>query len=102
MYSDEKKCKLSITFLQNDSIHLIYLQDALLGNQTLVSPVLGSSVANLSISNLTENIQFTIRNINPVQVSVKIIIFFMNLLILERITHHQHFDDQTNGIVYYL
>uniref|UniRef100_H2RXI8 Adhesion G protein-coupled receptor G2a n=1 Tax=Takifugu rubripes TaxID=31033 RepID=H2RXI8_TAKRU len=30
--------------------------------------VLGSSVANLSISNLTENIEFTIQNINPAQV----------------------------------
>ncbi|TWW70708.1 Adhesion G-protein coupled receptor G2 [Takifugu flavidus] len=41
--------------------------DAALSNQTLVGPVLGSSVANLSISNLTENIEFTIRNINPAQ-----------------------------------
>uniref|UniRef100_UPI0037E87F5B adhesion G-protein coupled receptor G2 n=1 Tax=Semicossyphus pulcher TaxID=241346 RepID=UPI0037E87F5B len=41
-------------------------QDASLHNQTLVSPVLGCSAANLSISNLAENIQFTIRNINPV------------------------------------
>uniref|UniRef100_A0A3Q3F875 Adhesion G-protein coupled receptor G2 n=2 Tax=Labrus bergylta TaxID=56723 RepID=A0A3Q3F875_9LABR len=41
-------------------------QDATLNNQTMVSPVLGSSVANLSISELTENIQFTIRNINPI------------------------------------
>ncbi|XP_047200551.1 adhesion G-protein coupled receptor G2 [Hippoglossus stenolepis] len=41
-------------------------QDSTLGNTTLVSPVLGSSVANLSISNLTEDIRFTIQNINPV------------------------------------
>ncbi|TNM96440.1 hypothetical protein fugu_016101 [Takifugu bimaculatus] len=41
--------------------------DAALSNQTLVGPVLGSSVANLSISNLTENIEFTIRNNNPAQ-----------------------------------
>uniref|UniRef100_A0AAX7SJL8 Adhesion G protein-coupled receptor G2a n=1 Tax=Astatotilapia calliptera TaxID=8154 RepID=A0AAX7SJL8_ASTCA len=39
-------------------------------NKTLVSAVLGSSVANLSISNLSENIKFTIRNRNPVHVSV--------------------------------
>ncbi|KAM6971575.1 adhesion G-protein coupled receptor G2 [Tautogolabrus adspersus] len=43
-----------------------FFQDATLNNQTMVSPVLGSSVANLSISKLTENIQFTIRNINPI------------------------------------
>jgi len=46
------------------------LQDAALGKETLVSPVLAASVANLSISNLKENIQFTIRNIEPVHVSV--------------------------------
>ncbi|TKS87493.1 Adhesion G-protein coupled receptor G2 [Collichthys lucidus] len=39
-------------------------QDATLDNQTSVSPILGSSVANLSISNLSENISFTIRMIN--------------------------------------
>ncbi|XP_022622773.1 adhesion G-protein coupled receptor G2 [Seriola dumerili] len=43
-----------------------FFQDATLDNNTLVSPVLGSSVANLSVSNLTEDIQFTIRNINPI------------------------------------
>lgn len=47
-----------------------FLQDAALKNQTLVGPVLGSSVANMSISNLKENIQFTIRNANPIPVSV--------------------------------
>ncbi|CAL8321279.1 unnamed protein product, partial [Boreogadus saida] len=35
-------------------------QDVALGNGTLVSPVLGSSVTNLSITNLRENIQFSI------------------------------------------
>ncbi|XP_068565634.1 adhesion G-protein coupled receptor G2 isoform X2 [Cebidichthys violaceus] len=44
----------------------VLFQDAALDKETLVSPVLAASVANLSISNLTENIQFTIRNINPV------------------------------------
>lgn len=72
---NEMKCKLNITFLHHDSIYFpfflfCFLQDAALDNQTLVSPVLGSSVANMSMSNLTENIQFTIRNINPVHVSV--------------------------------
>ncbi|KAL7373263.1 hypothetical protein ABVT39_002540 [Epinephelus coioides] len=42
-----------------------FFQDAALDNQTIVSPVLAASVANLSISNLKENIQFTIRSINP-------------------------------------
>ncbi|AWP21066.1 putative G-protein coupled receptor 64-like [Scophthalmus maximus] len=42
-----------------------FFQDKALDDKTLVSPVLGASVANLSISNLTENILFTIRNINP-------------------------------------
>ncbi|KAL6097563.1 adgrg2 [Pungitius sinensis] len=45
----------------------VFFQDASLDNQTLVSPVLAASVANLSISNLRENIQFTIRNIDPMQ-----------------------------------
>lgn len=53
----------------SSSIRPLCLQDAALNNQTLVGPVLGSSVANLSISNLTECIQFTIRNINAAQVS---------------------------------
>ncbi|XP_034416593.1 uncharacterized protein LOC117749883 [Cyclopterus lumpus] len=43
-----------------------FFQDAALDEKTLVSPVLAASVANLSISNLKENIQFTIRNIDPV------------------------------------
>lgn len=47
----------------------LHSQDAALSNRTLVGPVLGSSVANLSISNLTENIEFTIRNVNPTQAS---------------------------------
>ncbi|KAF1373236.1 hypothetical protein PFLUV_G00258280 [Perca fluviatilis] len=41
-------------------------KDAALDNKTLVSPVLAASVTNLSISNLSENIQFTIQNINPI------------------------------------
>ncbi|XP_006799273.1 adhesion G-protein coupled receptor G2 [Neolamprologus brichardi] len=43
-----------------------FFKDASLDNKTLVSTVLGSSVANLSISNLSENIEFAIRNSNPV------------------------------------
>ncbi|XP_047424369.1 adhesion G-protein coupled receptor G2 [Mugil cephalus] len=44
----------------------VFFQDASLNNEILVSPVLSSSVANLSISNLTENIEFTIKNSNPI------------------------------------
>ncbi|XP_067434971.1 adhesion G-protein coupled receptor G4 [Thunnus thynnus] len=43
-----------------------FFKDAALKNETLVSPVLGASIANMSISNLKENIQFTIRNTNPI------------------------------------
>lgn len=60
----EMHCTLIIKFF-------FILQDTALDNQTLVSPVLGCSVANLSISNLTENIQFTIRNVNPPHVNVQ-------------------------------
>ncbi|XP_060950246.1 adhesion G-protein coupled receptor G2 [Limanda limanda] len=42
-----------------------FFQDPSLENTTVVSPVLASSVANLSISNLSEDIQFTIQNTNP-------------------------------------
>jgi hypothetical protein len=45
------------------------LQDVALGNGTLVSPVLGSSVTNLSISNLRENIQFSICSPHSTQVN---------------------------------
>ncbi|XP_071387441.1 adhesion G-protein coupled receptor G4 [Centroberyx affinis] len=53
--------RVQFTFYTTTSL----FQDTALDNQTIVSPVLGSSVANLSISNLRENIQFTIQNINP-------------------------------------
>ncbi|KAE8279681.1 Adhesion G-protein coupled receptor G2 [Larimichthys crocea] len=53
-------------------------QDATLDNQTSVSPILGSSVANLSISNLSENISFTIRNINFPQKNYTVSCVFWN------------------------
>lgn len=62
-----------------------FLQDASLDNKTLVSTVLGSSVANLSISNLSENIEFTIRNSNPAHVSVMcstIVVLYCSLMII--------------------
>ncbi|XP_008290530.1 putative GPI-anchored protein PB15E9.01c [Stegastes partitus] len=58
----QQASRVQFTFYTRSS----FFQDESLDNQTLVSPILGSSVANLSISNLTENIEFTIRNVNPV------------------------------------
>ncbi|XP_029935794.1 adhesion G-protein coupled receptor G2 [Myripristis murdjan] len=58
----QQASRVQFTFYTTSSL----FQDSALGNQTIVSPVLASSVANLSISNLRENIQFTIRNTEPV------------------------------------
>uniref|UniRef100_A0A1A8NMS1 G protein-coupled receptor 64 n=2 Tax=Nothobranchius rachovii TaxID=451742 RepID=A0A1A8NMS1_9TELE len=60
----EKKhaCRVHFTFYTKNTL----FQDASLDNQTFVSPVLGSSVANLSISNLSEKIEFTITNMKPI------------------------------------
>ncbi|XP_038147041.1 adhesion G-protein coupled receptor G2 [Cyprinodon tularosa] len=52
--------RVQFTFYKNNS----FFQDSSLDNQTVVSSVLGSSVANLSISNLKENITFTIRHMS--------------------------------------
>ncbi|XP_026219871.1 mucin-3A isoform X2 [Anabas testudineus] len=54
--------RVQFTFYSKSS----FFQDSTLNNKTLVSPILSSSVSNLSISNLTNNIIFTIQNINPV------------------------------------
>ncbi|XP_073344180.1 adhesion G-protein coupled receptor G6-like [Pagrus major] len=62
----QQASRVQFTFYTTSAL----FQDSSLDNQTIVSPVLGSSVANLSISNLAENIQFTIRNINPITVNV--------------------------------
>lgn len=49
----------------------MYLQDKNLNDQLkLNSHILGSSVANLSIKNLSENVEFTLRNKQPVAVCV--------------------------------
>ncbi|XP_032359305.1 uncharacterized threonine-rich GPI-anchored glycoprotein PJ4664.02 isoform X2 [Etheostoma spectabile] len=58
----KKANRVQFTFYTKSSL----FQDASLDNKTLVSPVLAASVTNLSISNLSENIQFTIQNINPI------------------------------------
>ncbi|XP_017269619.1 adhesion G-protein coupled receptor G4 isoform X2 [Kryptolebias marmoratus] len=57
--------RVQFTFYTKNSLFM----DAALDNQTVVSPVLGSSVANLSINNLKENIKFMIKNTHPVQAS---------------------------------
>ncbi|KAM6953384.1 adhesion G-protein coupled receptor G2 [Aplochiton taeniatus] len=54
--------RVQFTFYQTT----LFFQDKSLGERRLISPVLGSSVANLSITNLTENVTFTLRNSQPV------------------------------------
>uniref|UniRef100_A0A672GQ58 Adhesion G protein-coupled receptor G2a n=1 Tax=Salarias fasciatus TaxID=181472 RepID=A0A672GQ58_SALFA len=60
----QQACRVQFTFYTTS----ILFQDVTLDDKTLVSPVLGCSVANLSISNLPENIEFTIRNITQIKV----------------------------------
>ncbi|KAM6953382.1 adhesion G-protein coupled receptor G2-like [Aplochiton taeniatus] len=63
---DQKRAsRVQFTFYQTTSV----FQDKSLGERRLISPVLGSSVANLSITNLTENVTFTLRHSQPVPVS---------------------------------
>ncbi|XP_077592714.1 adhesion G-protein coupled receptor G2-like [Stigmatopora nigra] len=54
----------------------VLFQDPTLSNQTTVSPVLASSVSNMSIGNLSDNIRFTIRNSPHVNVNSKAICVF--------------------------
>ncbi|XP_019897211.3 adhesion G-protein coupled receptor G4 isoform X2 [Esox lucius] len=54
--------RVQFTFYRTTSL----FQDPSLVAKELISPVLGSSVANLTISNLTDNLQFTLRNIRPI------------------------------------
>ncbi|XP_030253845.1 adhesion G-protein coupled receptor G2-like, partial [Sparus aurata] len=58
----QQASRVQFTFYTNPAL----FKDSALDNQITVSPVLGSSVANLSISNLNENISFTIRKTNPI------------------------------------
>ncbi|XP_046880032.1 mucin-12-like [Hypomesus transpacificus] len=53
--------RVQFTFYQNATL----FQDRGLGERKVISPVLASSVANLSISGLRENIKFTLRNTDP-------------------------------------
>ncbi|KAM9839731.1 uncharacterized protein adgrg2a [Aulostomus maculatus] len=61
----------------------ILFQDTRLNNQTIVSPVLASSVTNMSISNLTENIKFTIHHTNPLHTSFEALCAFWDF------AHHE-------------
>nr|XP_057916341.1 mucin-17-like isoform X2 [Doryrhamphus excisus] len=54
----------------------ILFQDGTLSNRTVVSSVLASSVTNLSISNLAENISFTIRNLHPLHANYEAVCAF--------------------------
>ncbi|XP_029384835.1 adhesion G-protein coupled receptor G2 isoform X2 [Echeneis naucrates] len=58
----QQASRVQFTFYNRSAL----FQDVTLNNTVRVSPVLSSSVANLSISNLTEDIRFTIRN-RPIQ-----------------------------------
>lgn len=57
------------------SFFLVF-QDISLNNQTNVSQILGSSVANLSISNLADNIRFSIRNPGEPQIDPQVRLCF--------------------------
>lgn len=52
------------------TFYAVSSQDATLNNQTVVSPVLGCSAANVSISNLSKNVRFTVRHLQPKPVRV--------------------------------
>ncbi|XP_051738532.1 adhesion G-protein coupled receptor G2 isoform X7 [Ctenopharyngodon idella] len=54
--------RVQFTFFQKST----FFQDKSLTQQMLNSHILGSSVANLSIKNLRENVEFTLRNKQPV------------------------------------
>ncbi|KAK5600036.1 hypothetical protein CRENBAI_011016 [Crenichthys baileyi] len=57
-------------------IHNSFFKDSSVGHQTAVSAVLGSSVANLSICNLKENITFTIMHMNLSQENITSCVFW--------------------------
>lgn len=60
----------SATFLQFILWIFMYRQDKNMTQQMLNSHILGSSLANLSIKNLREGVEFTLRNKQPVAVCV--------------------------------
>uniref|UniRef100_A0A3P9QE09 Adhesion G-protein coupled receptor G2-like n=1 Tax=Poecilia reticulata TaxID=8081 RepID=A0A3P9QE09_POERE len=57
--------RVQFTFYKKNSLFQVHFC-----NRTAVSPVLGSSVTNLSISNLQENVTFTITHSNLTQVRI--------------------------------
>ncbi|XP_014866283.1 PREDICTED: adhesion G-protein coupled receptor G2-like isoform X2 [Poecilia mexicana] len=68
----QQASRVQFTFYKNNFL----FKDSSLDNQTAVSPVLGSSVANLSISNLQENVTFTINHSNLTQNNVTSCVFW--------------------------
>ncbi|XP_043959937.1 adhesion G-protein coupled receptor G2 [Gambusia affinis] len=68
----QQASRVQFTFYKKNSL----FKDSGLDNRTAVSPVLGSSVANLSISNLKENITFTITHSNLTQDNVTSCVFW--------------------------
>lgn len=58
-------------FILDYSLLCIHLQDTNLNQMKLNSYILGSSMANLSIRNLRENVEFTLMNKQPVAVCVR-------------------------------
>uniref|UniRef100_A0A096MCY5 Adhesion G-protein coupled receptor G2 n=1 Tax=Poecilia formosa TaxID=48698 RepID=A0A096MCY5_POEFO len=69
----QQASRVQFTFYKNN---FLFKQDSSLDDQTAVSPVLGSSVANLSISNLQENVTFTITHSNLTQNNVTSCVFW--------------------------
>ncbi|XP_055086241.1 adhesion G-protein coupled receptor G2 [Periophthalmus magnuspinnatus] len=57
--------RVQFTFYTKSTLFM----DTTLNDKTTLSPVLASSVANLSIRNLREDIEFTIRNVNPIKIN---------------------------------
>uniref|UniRef100_A0A087XC38 Adhesion G-protein coupled receptor G2 n=1 Tax=Poecilia formosa TaxID=48698 RepID=A0A087XC38_POEFO len=68
----QQASRVQFTFYKNNFL----FKDSSLDDQTAVSPVLGSSVANLSISNLQENVTFTITHSNLTQNNVTSCVFW--------------------------
>ncbi|XP_023182517.1 adhesion G-protein coupled receptor G2 [Xiphophorus maculatus] len=68
----QQASRVQFTFYKTNSL----FKDSSLDNRTAVSPVLGSSVANLSISNLKDNITFTITHSNLTQDNVTSCVFW--------------------------
>lgn len=72
----------SATFLQFILWIFMYRQDKNMTQQMLNSHILGSSLANLSIKNLREGVEFTLRNKQPVAVCVCVFTYKLYIMSL--------------------